>query len=211
MEAHSQNSHLKFSLKEFSSLKVLLALFIVLLCLNLFVINIWILKQIEVSKRISVLGTKITTKTSTSSTCPGACVALINKSSAKTTVTSGSSAKEFFVSLGSGSTSSTDWTDITGVLATIDSSSYGKIKQAFFEPTIQNPNGNQKVWARLYNVTDKHPVWFSEVYSEGSATNLLTSPAITLTSGSKVYQVQMKTQLGATSNLTQSRIRITTY
>ena len=72
------------------------------------------------------------------------------------------------------------------------------------------PNGNQRAYARLFNVTDKHPVWFSEVWLEGGTPRLLVSEPITLAEGRKLYRVQMKTTLKDLAILTQARVKITT-
>jgi len=116
--------------------------------------------------------------------------------------------KEFFVSLGSGSTQAGDWEDLDGVEAYLDSSKYGKIKETVFEATVNIPNGNQRAYVRLFNVTDKHPIWFSEVWLEGGTTKLLISQPITLGKGKKLYRVQMKTSLKDLAKLIQARIKI---
>ncbi|MDP3726850.1 MAG: hypothetical protein Q8Q96_00870 [bacterium] len=122
-----------------------------------------------------------------------------------------SSTKEFFVPLGSGTNIVDEWTDVAGAQAYIDRSQYGSIKSVVFEASVYIPTGNQIVWVRLFNVTDKHPVWLSEMSHEGGAPKLLVSKPITLDSGNKLYQVQMKNQLKDKVNLVQSRVRITTY
>lgn len=154
------------------------------------------------------------------STCPASCLSLINEATASLKLPTplpsikmapvGSSVKEFFVSFGSGSTRAGDWEDVGGLAAYIDSSKYGKIKSVVFEAAIQIPNGNQGASVRLYNATDKHPVWFSDVYHEGGTPKLVTSQPITLNNGEKLYQVQMKTTLKDLAILNQARIRITT-
>lgn len=171
-----------------------------LLLLNALVLDAFFLYQFFVKG--NVLGT------TTSATCPAACITKINQMAGKTV---SSSAKEYYVPLGSGSNTTDDWADVVGASATIDTASYGKIKKATFEATVTVPSGGQIVWVRLFNATDKHPVWFSEVTTSSSGPILLTSPAITLDGGSNVYQVQMKTQLKNLTNLVQSRVRITTY
>lgn len=126
-------------------------------------------------------------------------------------VTTDQSAKEFFVPLGSGTNSVDEWTDVAGAQAYIDRSKYGSIKSVVFEASVDIPNGNQIIWVRLFNVTDKHPVWLSEMSHEGGTPKLLVSKPITLDSGNKLYQVQVKNQLKDKANLVQSRVRITTY
>jgi len=118
--------------------------------------------------------------------------------------------KEFFISLGGGSTRAGDWEDMFGIEAYIDSSKYSHIKEVLFEAGMSIPNGNQKAHARLYNVTDGHMVWNSEVWLEGGTPQLLISGPITLSPGKKLYRVQMKTQIRDLAVLSQARIKITT-
>lgn len=124
---------------------------------------------------------------------------------------SASVAKEYFIPLGSGSINSVEWIDVGGAASYIDTASYGRIKQAIFEATTTIPSGGHRIWVRLYNVTDKHPVWYSEMTTDESAATLSTSKPITLDRGNKLYQVQMKAQLQNTTSLVQSRVKITTY
>lgn len=171
-----------------------------LLACNILVLDAVILHQIFTKG--AVLGT------TSADTCPSACIAKINQMAGKTV---SSTAKEYYVPLGSGSNTTNDWTDVSGASAYIDTASYGRIKTATFEATVTVPAGSQKVWVRLFNATDKHPVWFSEMTTDNASPTLLTSEAITLDGGNKLYQVQMKTQLKAPTNLVQSRVRIITY
>ncbi len=120
-------------------------------------------------------------------------------------------AGEFSIYLGSGTGSSDDWADLPGVEAYIDSTKYNQIKNVVFEAAINIPTGNETVWVRLFNVTDKHPVWFSEVSLEGGTPKLLISKPITLNEGQKLYRAQMKTSLKYQASLTSSRVKITTY
>lgn len=118
--------------------------------------------------------------------------------------------KEFFVPLGTGSNSSDDWQDVGGLKATLNSANFGNIKTVTFEASVRIPTGNETAYVRLYNATDKHPVWFSDVSLEGGTPQLLISKPITLDSGNKTYQVQMKTSLKYTAFLDQSRLHIIT-
>ena len=145
--------------------------------------------------------------TSSSDACPSACIAKINQITGKATT----SVKEYFVPLGSGTNATDDWTDVGGASASIDTVAYGKIKKVMFEATVSQPVSSQQVWVRLFNATDKHPVWYSEVTTDNVGPILLTSPVISLDAGNKLYQVQMKTQLKGVTTLTQSRVHILTY
>ncbi len=124
--------------------------------------------------------------------------------------TSSSLAKEFFVPFGTGSSSSDDWQDVAGLKATLDPANYGSIKTVVFEASVRIPTGNEIAYVRLYNITDKHPVWFSDVSLDGGVGQLLVSKPITLDSGNKTYQVQMKTSLKYPAFLDQSRLHIIT-
>lgn len=167
------------------------------LLLNAVFADVWIIRH-EFPSGPAVLGQ------STSASCPQSCLDRINQAAGYT------KAKESFVPLGSGTGSDNEWTDVSGAQSYVDSTAYGTIKSASFEVTVTVPTGNQTVWVRLFNATDKHPVWFSDVEMEGSGPTLLISKPITLDRGNKLYVVQMKTQLKAAANITQSRIRIIT-
>jgi len=128
-----------------------------------------------------------------------------------TSDTASTFAKELYVPLGTGVNVTTDWVDVKGAAAYVNTSSYGTLKKVTFEASIGVPTGNQTAYVRLYNATDKHPVWYSEMTMAGVGPELLISSPITLDGGNKLYQVQMKSQLGATTNLLQSRIHILLY
>jgi hypothetical protein len=117
--------------------------------------------------------------------------------------------KELYVPLGTGINATTDWVDVKGAAAYIDTKLYGKFKKVSFEASTSGTSG--VVYVRLYNATDKHPVWYSEMNMSGAGPELLVSPAITLDAGNKLYQVQMKSQLGSPTNLLQGRVHIITY
>jgi len=124
------------------------------------------------------------------------------------TVINQPSTKEIFIPLGTGQSTATDWTNVDGTQVSLDSTKYSGIKQVVFEAAISVPTANEIVYIRLFNISDGHPVWYSDVVMSG-ASQFLTSQPITLDIGIKTYQVQMKTQLQYPANLTQSRIHIT--
>jgi hypothetical protein len=170
----------------------------VLVVLNLLILDFWIFTKFR--QDTNVLGTSDTS-------CPQSCLREIQRNS-------GSSAgvvRELFVPLGNGTAYNTDWTDVPGVYASINRENYNRIKSVVFEVTLSIPASSQVVWIRLYNATDKHPVWYSEVTTSESGPKTLVSSPISLDSGLKEYQVQLKTQLGGIVNITNSRIRINTY
>jgi len=153
--------------------------------------------------------------------CPQSCIDQIREATSSLKLTStpsistigtrvSSIVKEFFIPFGSGSSSAGDWEDIDGLQAYIDSTNYEGIKKVTFEASVRIPTGNQTAYVRLFNKTDKHPIWFSEVSITGGTPALIISDPITLDEGNKLYQVQMKTQLKFLTVLDQARIHIIT-
>jgi hypothetical protein len=135
----------------------------------------------------------------------------VSKNPSPTTVPTASvtsQIKEFYISFGSGTNSSGDWEDVGGLKTSIDSSNFPSIKSAVFEASVSIPTGNQTAYARLFNETDKHPVWYSDVSLDGGIPQLLVSKPITLDSGNKTYKIQMKTSLKYQAVLNQARIHI---
>lgn len=115
--------------------------------------------------------------------------------------------KEYFISFGSGSGSSGDWADVEGLLANIDFANYSNIKEIRFEVSTQVPTGNENVSVRIYNKSDNHQVWNSEVTATNATAYLVSQPII-YDKGEKTYQVQLKTQLKYLANITQARLHI---
>ncbi|MBI5620105.1 hypothetical protein HY950_04040, partial [Candidatus Gottesmanbacteria bacterium] len=110
-------------------------------------------------------------------TCPDACTAKIDEALSKATpapaaveisptaIPAVPQAAEFYVPLGSGTTKSSEYEELLGAEAYINTVSYPTIKKVTFEIFLRNPTGNGRLYAKLYNVTDKHDVWFSEVFT----------------------------------------------
>lgn len=152
--------------------------------------------------------------------CPNACTNQIDalkstvstlKQTSATQVFTTSSSKEYFVAFGGGTSSAEDWADVPGLTAGINSTAYESIKEVRFEASVYIPTGNETAYVRLFNKSDQHPVWFSEVSLSGGTPQLLISTPITLDAGQKTYQVQMKTSLKFQAVLSQARVHITTY
>lgn len=118
------------------------------------------------------------------------------------------SIKDYFIPLGSGTNQASDWADVIGAKVTVDLNQYQNIKEIRFEASVAVPTANESVSVRIFNVTDKHPVWNSEVTMNSGSSAYLTSSPIIYDTGSKLYQVQMKTQLQDSATLTQGRIHI---
>lgn len=197
-----------------------LFLLLILILGNLFIIDVALFWNSSVAnEKSSVAVTPIPKKLSTTTPTPVECnesckkaikkeVALVLSQTKLTNKSTAITVKESFITLGSGSSTASEWTDIPGAQSYIDSTAYGTIKTVTFEVALHTPTGNQTAYARLYNVTDAHPVWNSEVSIEGGTPQLKISSPITLDRGSKLYQVQMKTQLSSRTNLENARVHI---
>ena len=201
----------------------ILALFVTI---NLLYLDIVVVNRLNTPQEASSITVQSVSNKPTDGQCPQACLTKIQEitpASPTASITSTPqpsqapknpsipSVKEFFIPFGSGSGIATDWADMPGLIATIDTKNYPRIKTVTFEASLRTPTGNQTAYVRLYNTTDQHPVWFSDVSLDGGTPQLVTSSPITLDSGSKTYQVQLKTSLGYTSYIDQARLRIETY
>lgn len=116
---------------------------------------------------------------------------------------------EWYVPIGSGSTTSKEWVEISGAEVTIDTENYPAIKKVIFEVYLAIPTANGVVSAKLYNVTKQHDVWFSEVSAETEKIQGRQA-TISLDSGRNLYRIKMKTTMGYQANLTNARLTIIT-
>lgn len=199
-----------------------LTIFLISIILNLILLNYTVFKnKFTPEIQPNTIAPRLTTQpTPPVNYCPAGCIGLIKEATEKAAPTTknapvtvvNSAPKESFITFGSGSNATDDWQDLPGVQAYIDSSNYGSIKSVTFEASMHVPTGNETADVRLYNATDKHPVWFSEMHFDGgSEAKLLTSQNIKLDPDNKLYIVQMKTQLKFPANLDSARLRIVTY
>ena len=116
--------------------------------------------------------------------------------------------KEFYIPLGGGSNKSSDWVELGGIESVIDMANYPNVKSIIFEASMRIPTANGRVYAKLYNITDQHDVWFSEVSSEGSVSSRTESKNINLAPGRKLYRVMMKSTMSYEAFLDSARIKI---
>jgi hypothetical protein len=177
----------------------------------LLIVNLAYLNYGAIFKRLDTvenLVQPVSTETPTPSPISKESSAPIPETTAPVTIQNETTVKEHFVVFGSGPSTAKEWADVGGLAATVDLGSYGNIKEIKFEASVAVPTENQSVSVRLFNKTDKHPVWYSEVTMNGGASAYLVSSPIVYDKGAKTYQVQMLTQLGYTANLGQARLHI---
>lgn len=117
-------------------------------------------------------------------------------------------AKEIYIPLGQGSTDSQQWVEIPGAEAVIDEGNFSGIKSIILEASLRVPTGNSRVHVKLFNVTEKHDVWFSEVWVEGLQSKREESKPISLGLGRKLYRIMMKSTMGREVILDQARLKI---
>ncbi|MFC1727387.1 hypothetical protein ACFL0Y_02585 [Patescibacteria group bacterium] len=148
------------------------------------------------------------------SLCPEACLAAISSATVlkepvvNQTAPDSIIVKELYIPLGGGSTNSQTYEGLEGIEAVIDTANYPNAKQIIFEATLRIPTANGKVYAKLYNVSDKHDVWHSEVSAEGSQGYRAESEKISLSQGRKLYRVMVKSTMGYEAKLDTARIKI---
>jgi len=103
--------------------------------------------------------------------------------------------KEIFIPIGSGSTKSDMYSDLSGAEVAIDTTKYPPIDYMIFQASIWVDNGNGKAWARILNVNDNNPYFESEISSNSSIGQFRTSGKIPFTYGPKTYRIQAKTDM----------------
>lgn len=116
--------------------------------------------------------------------------------------------KEYYIPLGIGATSSTEWVDLPGIEAYIAPGNYGKIVGLYFEATIKVPTSSGQVYARLRNVTDNVSLVESEIATEGSSARLISSGKLPIPASTKLFRVQLRSSLGAGVALDNARLKI---
>lgn len=159
--------------------------------------------------------------------CPKACIDKINEATAgakteKTaetpavqTVTviitpSATQLREYYVALGTGTGEGEDWKDVENSEMKVDLSQFNQVKNVYFEVAASLRNDNVVGNVRLYNYTDKRPVWNSEVTINKLKCQTATSVPISVPLASKTYRLQVKATLNATVYIDQARLRIVT-
>lgn len=205
-----------------SSAHILLLSLLIFITINLFVLDLKVFAPSQI--RLSDIATQVTVTPipdKNSLSCPASCVTLIENvqpklnedspvglSPPKSVQTQTSVTREYYVPLGSGSTQSTNWDDLTSTDTLIDPALYPTMKEAYFIVALSNPTQNGQIEAQLYNVTDKHVVWNSHVSMNGPSAQTITAGPIALVAGPKLYRVQLKSGLSYPSSVTSAKIRI---
>lgn len=209
-----------------SKWKLVFLVFFLFLLINVLILDIKVFTRKEedavIKSPVKKLEPELVTPNIQTETdvCPPACLEVITEATAASlaqatlvstpapTVVVAPTVKEFYIPLGSGSNKSSVWVELGGVESVIDMANYPNVKSIIFEASMRIPTANGKVYAKLYNVTDQHDVWFSEVSSEGSISSRIESKNINLAPGRKLYRVMMKSTMSYEAFLDSARIKI---
>jgi hypothetical protein len=112
-----------------------------------------------------------------------------------------------YIPLGTGKTTSSEWDELPATEVTVNTANYPALAKAYFEVFMHLTTGNGTMQAKLYNSTDRHDVWFSDVSMSSDKVTRLEVP-ITLDTGNKRYKVMVKSSLKYEAVLDNARIRI---
>jgi hypothetical protein len=123
--------------------------------------------------------------------------------------TAGPQAKILYIPLASqGSTVETIWTDIPGSDFYFDLADYLAVKAVRFEIRLLALHGSAKVYARLYDVTNKRAVDFSELSTQSSTFLRLDSGELRIWRGDNRYTVQLRSENGTEVQLKEAKLKI---
>lgn len=190
-------------------------LIVILLAVNVLFLNIFVITRLKPLKEESVT----TVATPQASLCDESCQQSIAKEVVGEIPTpqitpainpsSINTSHEYIIPLGSGTVRSLDYTDVPGAEVYIDTNNYPKITKVVFEVYMTIPTASGLAYAKLYNVTDKHDVWFSEVSMETDQV-VRNVADVSLEKGNKLYRVQLKSTMNVDVRLLNARIHIYT-
>lgn len=107
----------------------------------------------------------------------------------------------------SGSVSSVTWVDITPSEFYFDLGNYPGTKEVRFETYLLSLN-NDMVYSRLYDVTNKRGVDFSDLQTNASSFTRVESSAMKIWRGNNKYTVQLRSVNGTQAQLKDAKLKI---
>lgn len=154
-----------------------------------------------------------------SNQCPSACLDLISQSTTSSNIGSPfpsdtalpsipSPLKEYFIPLGTGTTSKNDWENLVSTETVINPAVYGNIQETYLIVSLKNTTQNGQVEARLYNATDNYPIYGSHVIMTDKSEQTITSQKFALPANSKLFRIQLKSSLSFSVSLENARLKI---
>ncbi|MFZ5366197.1 MAG: hypothetical protein ACOZBZ_02790 [Patescibacteria group bacterium] len=149
----------------------------------------------EVSKAVSGLPTPSTVKEKIVQSTP--------------TPSGATGAKVVYIPIiSSASTVKMDWTDIASSDFYFDLSDYPGAKTVRWEASLKSLHGSGKIYARLYDVTNKRAIDYSDLETISDSFTLVRSSDLTIWRGNNLYRVQMKSINGTEAFLEQAKLRV---
>jgi len=107
-----------------------------------------------------------------------------------------------------GTTVSTSWVDIVPSEFYFNLADYPGATQVRFICYLQALHGSAKVYARLYDQTNKRAVDYSQLETQNDSYTLLESSGITIWRGNNQYTVQLKSENGTQVLLKEAKLKI---
>lgn len=203
-------------------LKIVIGLLGILILGNLFFLDWQLLNKKEVgsTKTVNVLEKPVVVNS-----CQEACEDLItqkvDEAVAKitppvavvtqkvTNVSSGSQTKVAYVPLGAeGSVSSVSFADIVPSEFYFDLENYPGVKEVRFEAYIKASGPGTKIYARLYDQTNKRGVDLSEIETSSGTYERQESSGIVIWRGNNKYTVQLRSVNGTEASLKDAKLKI---
>lgn len=111
---------------------------------------------------------------------------------------------------GSGSTTNTDWTNVTGSEFYFNPADYPGLVSVYFEANMKLFNGSGLAYVRLFDVTHGIGVQGSEVNTRSSTDTVVESGQVSFWAGRNLIRVQVKSQTTEETVFNSGRLRITT-
>jgi hypothetical protein len=152
--------------------------------------------------KLTSIEDRLTTIEKKQSTVPVAAA----QSTTQTVVKTSTQIKEQTVFIGSGSSASTDWTDIPSASIELNSANYSNVERVIFEATLSIVGGEAR--ARLKNKTTGGIIYPSEVKHNSSTATTVLSSSFSLAGGSNEYVVQLRSSSNEAVVLDGARLRL---
>lgn len=107
-----------------------------------------------------------------------------------------------------GTTASTIWSDILPSEFYFDLNDYPGVKEVRFVAYLQAVQGAAKIYARLYDQTNKRGIDYSDIETQSSSYTLVESSKMTIWQGNNRYTVQLKSLNGTQALLKEAKLKI---
>lgn len=202
-------------------LKFVFGLLGVLVLINLFFLDWQLLNQKEAKEAETNAVDNPVVANSCGEACEEIIAGKVNEAVAKitppvavvtqkvTSVSSGVQTKVAFVPLGAeGAVSSISFADITPSEFYFDLESYPGAKEVRFEAYIMALNPGTKIYARLYDQTNKRGVDMSDIQTSSGTYERQESSGIVIWRGNNKHTVQLRSVNGTEARLKDAKLRI---